>query len=99
MRTAVTLTIVAGLATLAVAQEGTRSDGLKKLDRNGDGKITREEMPRLFDVIDANKDGVASPDELRDYFEKNPPKPRAADSTAPSAAEAPRRELPEDVEK
>jgi|GEM_PF-33299 len=103
MRTAVTLTIVAGLATLAVAQEGLLSEGLKKLDRNGDGKITREEMPRLFDAIDANKDGVASPDELRDYFEKNPPKSRAADSAAPSpapsAAEAPRRELPEDVEK
>ena len=99
MKTTVALTIVAGLAAFAIAQENTLSDGFKKLDRNGDGKITREEMPRLFDAIDTNKDGVASPEELREYFTKNPPKPGAEDSSAPSPSATARRELPEDVEK
>ncbi len=103
MKTALTLTIAATFAAFAFAQENTLSDGLKKLDRNGDGKITREEMPKLFDVNDTNKDGVASPEELRDYFTKNPPKPRAADTAPPaparSAAPTARRELPDEVEK
>jgi len=102
MKSTVTLTIFAGLAAFAAAQEQPLSDGLKKLDRNGDGKITRDEMPRLFDAIDADKDGVASPDELRDYFAKKPSRPREADTTAPrpatGAADTARRELPEDVE-
>ncbi|HEV3344532.1 MAG TPA: alpha/beta hydrolase fold domain-containing protein [Pirellulales bacterium] len=39
----------------------------KQLDRNGDGKISRDEFPRhvarLFDQIDANHDGAVSPEE------------------------------------
>ena len=64
MKTALTLTIAATFAAFAFAQENTLSDGLKKLDRNGDGKITREEIPKLFDAIDTNKDGVYSKEEL-----------------------------------
>lgn len=41
----------------------------KRLDKNGDGKISKEEAPeRLaanFDKIDANKDGFITPDELK----------------------------------
>ena len=103
MKSIVTLSSIAGFALLAVAQEQPLSEGLKKLDRNGDGKITREEIPRLFDAIDANKDGIASPDEFRDYLTKKQQKPPAADSSAAiptkGAASTARRELPEDIEK
>ena len=39
----------------------------KQVDRNGDGKITRDEFPRhiarLFDQVDSNHDGVLTQDE------------------------------------
>jgi Ca2+-binding EF-hand superfamily protein len=47
-----------------------RHEGLKQLDKNGDGLISHEEAqasPRLakhFDAIDTNKDGFLSKDEL-----------------------------------
>ncbi|MBL8522205.1 MAG: hypothetical protein JNN20_00815 [Betaproteobacteria bacterium] len=51
---------------------------LKAADKNGDGKISREEanasMPRLaknFDAIDANKDGFVTKEEMRAFHEKN----------------------------
>jgi EF hand len=40
----------------------------KRLDKNNDGKISRDEWPRqgkAFDRIDANHDGVLTQDELR----------------------------------
>ena len=40
----------------------------KKIDKNGDGVISRDEWPRkarAFDRIDSNHDGVVSTDELR----------------------------------
>jgi hypothetical protein len=40
----------------------------KRLDRNADGKISREEWPRkpeAFDRLDANHDGVLTQDELQ----------------------------------
>ena len=63
-----TLTLL--IASQALAQNAALPDGLKKIDRNGDGKVTREEMPKLFDQIDADKDGVASAAELTEYFTK-----------------------------
>jgi len=42
------------IAPCVSAQNAEQSDGFKKIDRNGDGKITREEMPKLFDQIDAD---------------------------------------------
>ncbi len=96
MKTAITLTIVATFATFAFAQENTLPDGLKKLDRNGDGKITREEMPKLFDQIDADKDGVASAAELTAYFSKARAAQPAATTTGEPTAAAP---TLDDVEK
>jgi len=58
------------IATCVGAQNATQSDGFKKIDRNGDGKVTRDEMPKLFDQIDADKDGIASAAELTAYFTK-----------------------------
>ncbi|MFN0075528.1 MAG: alpha/beta fold hydrolase [Prosthecobacter sp.] len=84
--------------SLTLAQNAALPDGLKKIDRNGDGKVTREEMPKLFDQIDADKDGVASVAELTAYFAKaksSAPAPSSANPNEPAARGA----LPEGVEK
>lgn len=51
---------------------------LKAADKNGDGKISREEanasLPRIaahFDEIDTNKDGFITKEEMRAFHEKN----------------------------
>lgn len=73
MKTTAILILTLALGALALAQDAAVPDWFKKLDRNGDGKIAREEMPKLFDLIDTNKDGVASLEEVTDYFAKHPP--------------------------
>jgi dienelactone hydrolase/Ca2+-binding EF-hand superfamily protein len=86
------------IASCVNAQNAAQSDGFKKIDRNGDGKVTREEMPKLFDPIDADKDGVASVAELTAYFAKpksSAPAPGSANLNEPAARGA----LPESVEK
>ncbi|MFM8397248.1 MAG: hypothetical protein ACKOAH_05400, partial [Pirellula sp.] len=53
-------------------QNGTRMEGtLKAADSNGDGKLSREEypQPRIFDAVDKDKDGFATPEEVRAYFQ------------------------------
>jgi len=59
---------------LAELKEGAREgmvERLKAADVNGDGSLSRDEvkdMPRLskgFDRLDANKDGLISPEELQ----------------------------------
>jgi Ca2+-binding EF-hand superfamily protein len=54
------------------AMEQKRAEHWKKIDTDGDGRISRAEAqanaPRLaehFDAIDANRDGFITPDELR----------------------------------
>ena len=50
---------------------GTRGQGWKKWDANGDGKLSREEVansPRLganFEAIDTDRDGFLTAEELR----------------------------------
>lgn len=78
----------------------------KKLDRNSDGTISREEMPKLFDQIDADKDGVGTVAEVTAQFAKAKGK---AKGQSPTAAPAPgsanpnepaaRGALPDTVEK
>ncbi|MBK8037932.1 MAG: DUF1549 domain-containing protein [Verrucomicrobiaceae bacterium] len=93
------------------AQEAT-PDWLKKIDRNGDGKVSREEMPKIFDLIDADKDGIGTVAELTAYFTKAKGKGQtkgATPSPSPSTAPAPgsanpnepaaRGALPDTVEK
>ena len=87
-------------------------DWFKKIDRNGDGKVSREEMPKIFDQIDADKDGIGTVAELTAYFTKAKAKGQtkgATPSPSPSTAPAPgsanpnepaaRGALPETVEK
>lgn len=72
-----TTPLVAGLllATTTFAQERPARQGpsFERLDRNGDSKIVKEELPkqaaRFFDRIDADSDGSVSKKEF-DTFEK-----------------------------
>lgn len=66
---------------------------LRQFDKNGDNRITRNEMqaqPFLFDRMDANKDGVVTAEELSAYFQREQRVKKAAPSPkakppAPSA--------------
>ncbi len=46
-------------------------------DKNGDGKLTSEEYPQpgIFDALDADEDGFATPAEVRDYYRKRRTEP------------------------
>ena len=100
------------LATCAAQAQEATPDWLKKIDRNGDGKVSREEMPKIFDLIDADKDGIGSVAELTAYFTKakgkgqtkgTTPSPSPSTAPAPGSANpnepAARGALPETVEK
>jgi len=51
-------------------QGQARDDRFKQLDRNGDGKLTPDELRQadLFKRLDKNGDGVVTPEEARDAF-------------------------------
>jgi hypothetical protein len=83
-------------STVALAQKAETPDWFKKLDRNGDGAISKEEMPKLFGVIDADKDGVGTVAEATVYFSKaqqaaanGKGKAKMEDKTGGRSAEAP----------
>ena len=86
---------------ISVAQETATPEWLKKIDRNGDGKISREEMPKVFDQIDTDKDGVATVAEVTAHFAKTQGKAPAAPSNPPANPNEPsaRGALPDTVEK
>jgi collagen type III alpha len=48
----------------------------KRLDKDGDGKVSKEEAPERmkenFDKMDANKDGFLTPDELKAHRPEGP---------------------------
>ena len=85
--TGLTAVLFATAAATACAQaptdaaKGERAqkmhERLKAADKNGDGKISREEaaasLPKLakhFDEIDTNKDGQISREEMKTWHEK-----------------------------
>jgi hypothetical protein len=59
---------VTGFGAVALAHGGGRG-GMKKMDANGDGKVTLDEArtaaKRRFERVDANKNGVISKDEMK----------------------------------
>ncbi len=69
MRGPTCLIIVTLLSTVALAQSPSNDRPFKRLDRNGDGKLTRDEIPRLFDQLDADSDGAVTADEVRTRLE------------------------------
>jgi len=89
------------IGSVALAQTAPDSR-FQRLDRNGDGKLTREDLPRYFDQLDRNKDGSISPEELaaadlsklRPGTPANPPAapantppmPKPAPATPPAAS-------------
>src|SRR5260221_5525601 len=76
------------LSGLAMAASGAvvPENFVKNNDRNGDGKLSREEFPEWakgkFDLIDGNHDGFVTVDEMRTFVENQGGDPAAAAATA-----------------
>jgi Ca2+-binding EF-hand superfamily protein len=64
------------VVTIANAAEGPAAKKFQAVDKNGDGKISREEasaypnLAKYFDQIDTNKDGMLTGDEVRAHHAK-----------------------------
>jgi hypothetical protein len=54
-------------------RHGGKGGGMARLDRNGDGSLTRDELAgrerilQDFDIVDDNRDGRLSPEEMKAY--------------------------------
>jgi catechol 2,3-dioxygenase-like lactoylglutathione lyase family enzyme len=84
----------------AVAGAGASDALFKRLDKNGDGKLSAQELPNAerFKKLDANADGFISPEELKagfaaDYGGGATP---VTKPSAPSNPNAPEANLPKD---
>lgn len=77
IRTLIAAASMTALAGLAIAQPAARDPGgfgLLALDGNADGKVERAEVLAAhrahFDKIDTNRDGQATPEELKAFHEQ-----------------------------
>ena len=64
--------------------QGFMAPQLRAMDKDGDGKISREEFKGpepMFDRIDTNKDGFIIPAETRRFFMQNSPKGKKGTET------------------
>ena len=69
----------------------TASERFQQFDKNGDGKLTREEFPaaKIFDGADADKDGFLTREELAAYFRKQQSGTPTTPTTPPATPSKP----------
>ena len=80
------------LLSASVASAQTAPDArFQQFDKNGDGKLTREEFPaaKIFDGADADKDGFLTREEIAVYFRKQQPGTPTTPPTPPSKPSMP----------
>lgn len=87
----ITLFVFAYLCGPSLAQ--TTAERFAQFDKNGDGKLTREEFPaaKIFDGADGDKDGFLTRDEIAAYFRKQQggtPSPVKPPTTPPAPVPA-----------
>ena len=81
MKTAYSRTLLTSVVIIHAAVNGwaygqEASDPFKRLDRNMDGKLTKDEFPnRLFDRIDTNQDGIITIEEDQAFMRRRPNRP------------------------
>jgi hypothetical protein len=94
-----------GISTAAVAQQppaggaggpptGSTQDYIKSLDKDGDGKLSKDEvagtpMAADFDEIDTNKDGKLVAKEMEDFLPKVKARAAAGGGQPPAGAQPP----------
>ncbi len=82
----ISLSVILASLTLPAQQSGGLAERFKQLDRNGDGKVTREEAAELpmFDQWDTNKDGAVTLEEVTAFYASRRPS-SAPNKTTPVA--------------
>jgi hypothetical protein len=88
----IALLLALAFSGFSYAQATTGSALFQRLDKNGDGKITRDEAPNpeSFAAADADNDGSVTPDEFRRYLATR----RRAEPNQPTAVAPPEDALP-----
>ena len=72
------LSVVLSSLTLFAQQTGGLAERFKQLDRNGDGKVSREEggSPARFEAADKDNDGFLTIEEVQSVFARATARPR-----------------------
>ena len=80
--------LICSSGRLVQAQESSGAAAFKRLDKNGDGKLTRDEVPTAesFNAADADKNDAVTPDEFRRHIVRRRNQP-----TVPVGSEPERR--------